>query len=186
MDMVLGKVKSMPDELITQAKAGDTNAWRILYDQNRLSVYSLCVRMCGNRHDAEDILQESFVSAFRKIGQLRDETIFGGWLRRITINHCLGFLRSQIVYKPIGDEPDPVEEDFGEDFLQSIPFADIQQAITGLPVKCRVVFVLVAMEEYSHQQVASALNISVSTSKSQYHRGKQLLKIKLSQHSKNG
>src|SRR5579863_3839365 len=101
MDIVLGKFKSMPDELIMGAKAGDTNAWKILYDQNRQSVYSLCMRMCGNRHDAEDLLQESFVSAFRKIRQLRDETIFGGWLRRIAINHCLGFLRSQLVNEPI-------------------------------------------------------------------------------------
>jgi RNA polymerase sigma-70 factor (ECF subfamily) len=176
----------MPDELIIGAKAGDTNAWRVLYDQNKNGVYSLCVRMCGNRHDAEDILQESFVSAFRKIGQLRDESIFGGWLRRIAINHCLTYLRSQIVYKPIADEPEPIAEDAGEDYLQSIPFAAVQQAITSLPVKCRVVFVLVAMEDYSHQEVAGALNISVSTSKSQYHRGKQLLKIKLSQNSKNG
>ena len=142
--------------------------------------------MCGNRHDAEDILQEFFVSAFRKIGQLRDESIFGGWLRRIAINLCLRYLRSQIVYKPIADEPDPVEEDVEEGCLQSISFANIQQAITSLPVKCRVVFVLVSMEDYSHQEVANALNISVSTSKSQYHRGKQLLKIKLSQNLKNG
>jgi len=176
----------MPDELITRAKAGDTNAWRILYDQNRVSVYSLCVRMCGNRHDAEDILQESFVTAYRKIGQLRDETVFGGWLRRITINHCLRYLRSQIVYKPIADEAYPVEEDAGEDCLKSVPFADIQQAITSLPVRCRVVFVLVAMEDYSHQEIANALNISISTSKSQYRRGKQLLKIKLSQNLQNG
>jgi RNA polymerase sigma factor (sigma-70 family) len=186
MDIVLGKVKSMPDELIPGAKAGDTNAWKILYDQNRQSIYSLCVRMCGNRHDAEDILQESFVSAYRKIGQLRDETIFGGWLRRIAINLCLQHLRSQTVYEPIADEPGPVVGDVEEDWLQTIPFADIQRAITSLPDKCRVVFVLVAMEDYAHQEVASALNISVSTSKSQYHRGKQLLKIKLSQHSKNG
>lgn len=176
----------MTDELIIGARAGNTSAWRILYDQNKNSIYSLCVRMCGNRHDAEDILQESFVSAFRKIGQLRDEKIFGGWLRRIAINHCLSYMRSQIVYKPIADEPEPVEEEVGEDDLRSIPFADVQQAITSLPVKCRVVFVLVAMEDYSHQEVASALNISVSTSKSQYHRGKQLLKTRLSQHSKNG
>lgn len=176
----------MADELIARAKAGDTHAWKILYDQNRIAVYSLCVRMCGNRHDAEDVLQESFVSAFRKIGQLRDETIFGGWLRRITINQCLGFLRSQVVYRAIADEPDPAEEEIGEDRLQAIPFADIQQAVTSLPVKCRVVFVLIAMEDYSHQEVASALHISVSTSKSQYHRGKQLLRNKLIQNSSNG
>lgn len=186
MDIVLAKVNSMPDLLIVRAKAGDTDAWKTLYDQNKQSVYSLCVRMCGNRHDAEDILQESFISAFRKIGQLRDETIFGGWLRRISINHCLQHLRSQIVHTPIAEEPDPVAEDGGDEYLQSIPFADIQQAITGLPVKCRVVFVLVAMEDYSHQQVADALHITVSTSKSQYHRGKQLLKTKLLQNTKNG
>ncbi|HEX3386569.1 MAG TPA: RNA polymerase sigma factor, partial [Mucilaginibacter sp.] len=89
----MGKVITMPDELIARAKARDMHAWKTLYDQNRQSVYSLCVRMCGNRHDAEDILQESFVSAYRKIGQLRHSTIFGGWLRRITINHCLQYLR---------------------------------------------------------------------------------------------
>ncbi len=186
MDIALGKVKTMPDELIARAKARDMYAWKTLYDQNRQRVYSLCVRMCGNRHDAEDILQESFVSAYRKIGQLRNSTIFGGWLRRIAINHCLQYLRSQIAWQPIADEPELADVDTNEDYLLAIPFADIQHAITGLPVKCRVVFVLIAMEEYSHQEVAAELNITVSTSKSQYHRGKQLLQIKLTQNSKNG
>lgn len=176
----------MPDELIIGAKAGNTDAWKMLYDQHSRRIYSLCVRMCGNRHDAEDILQESFVSAFHKIGQLKDDKVFGGWLRRIAINHCLGHLRSQIVFKPIDAEPGLPTEDAEDDFLRSIPFAAIQQAITSLPTKCRVVFVLIAIEDYSHQEVAKALDITVSTSKSQYHRGKQLLKNKLSQHSKNG
>ena len=186
MDIVLGKVKTMPDELIALAKARDTDAWKTLYDRNKQSVYSLCMRMCGNRHDAEDVLQESFVSAFRKIDQLRDESIFAGWLRRITINHCLQHLRSQIAWQPIAIESEVSEGDTAEDYFLGIPFAEIQEAITSLPVKCRVIFVLIAMEDYTHQEVASALNISVSTSKSQYHRGKQLLQTRLTQNAKNG
>jgi RNA polymerase sigma factor (sigma-70 family) len=179
MDAVLGNVTNMSDELISLAKTGDTAAWKILYDRHKRNIYSLCLRMCGNRQDAEDTLQESFISAFRKINQLREELIFAGWLRQIAINHCLKHLRSRIIHMGIEAEPDRVDEDGQETWLQSIPFERVQQAITDLPTKCRIVFVLFAMEDYSHQEVANALGISVSTSKSQYHRAKQLLKIKL-------
>jgi RNA polymerase sigma factor (sigma-70 family) len=178
MDVILGNAANMANGLISLAKTGDTAAWKILYDQHRRSVYSLCVRMCGNKPDAEDALQESFISAFRKINQLRDESIFGGWLRRIAINHCIRQMRSHIEYTDLEDEQEPREED--DNWLPSIPFAKIQEAITSLPPKCRVVFVLFALEDYSHQEVADELGISTSTSKSQYHRAKQLLKTRLS------
>jgi RNA polymerase sigma factor (sigma-70 family) len=179
MEVILANANTMSDGLIGLAKAGDTTAWKLLYDRHRQSVFSLCVRMCGNRQDAEDALQESFISAFRKIGQLRDETVFGGWLRRIAINYCIRHVHSQMIHTAIEEEPEPAEEDGEENWLQSIPIDRVQQTIAGLPTKCRIVFVLFALEDYSHQKVAKALGISVSTSKSQYRRAKQLLRARL-------
>lgn len=142
-------------------------------------MYNICTRMMGNLADAEDVLQEAFISAFNNLHQLKDYSTFGGWLKRIVINECLKQTKKTVVWSSFEDNNlDLIDEDDGN--WESVSLQTIHTEIKNLPNGCRQIFTLYAIEDYSHKQIASALNISESTSKSQYHRAKTILKQKLS------
>jgi len=129
--------------------------------------------------DAEEILQDVFVKAYTKLHKLKDNRRFGGWLKTITVNECLNFLkRKKIVFDDLPQSiPDPEEIN---DTVIEINGELLMQAVDSLPEGSRVIFNLYLVENYKHTEIAQMLNISVSTSKSQYARAKQLLKEKLS------
>jgi DNA-directed RNA polymerase specialized sigma24 family protein len=141
---------------VRKATQGDDEARGLLYEQFSQKMFSICVRMTSNRPDAEDILQESFITAFNNLHQLREQHLFEPWIRKIVVNECIRHVK-----------------------LQGISFEQIHQEIKGLPGGCREVFNLYVIENYSHQQIAESLEITLSTSKSQYHRARQLLKERL-------
>lgn len=162
-----------------KAIQGDEEARGLLYEQFSQKMFSICVRMTGNRPDAEDILQESFITAFNNLHQLREQHLFEPWLRKIIVNECIRHVKKVVRWQPVEEEhlSDPHAE--GENWLQGISFEQIHQEIKNLPGGCREVFNLYVIENYSHQQIADALEITLSTSKSQYHRARQLLKERL-------
>lgn len=142
-------------------------------------MFSICVRMTGNRPDAEDILQESFITAFNSLHQLREQHLFEPWLRKIIVNECIRHVKKVIRWQPVDDEFMNISNAVPENWLQGISFEQIHQEIKNLPGGCREVFNLYVIENYSHQQIADSLEITLSTSKSQYHRARQLLKERL-------
>jgi len=134
--------------------------------------------MTGNKQDAEDILQEAFYLAFVNINKLKKMESFGAWLKKIVVNKCISFLRKQIHFVDIESTKENLNEE-EEDWMHEISMADINKEIQQLPDGCRVVFNLFLLENYSHKQIAELLDISESTSKSQYHRAKGILRIQL-------
>lgn len=162
-----------------KATQGDDEARSLLYEQFSQKMFSICVRMTGNRPDAEDILQESFITAFNSLHQLREQHLFEPWLRKIIVNECIRHVKRMVRWQPVEEAnlPDAIIE--GDSWLQGISFEQIHTEIKSLPGGCREVFNLYVIENYSHQQIAEALEITVSTSKSQYHRARQLLKERL-------
>lgn len=141
-------------------------------------MYNICLRMTGNKHDAEDILQEAFCLAFINMNQLKEIDSFGAWLKKIVVNQCILFLRKQIHFIAI-DKINPDAEDDQDDWIGEISMDVINKEIQCLPDGCRVVFNLYLLENYSHKQIAEMMGISESTSKSQYHRAKNILKVQL-------
>lgn len=143
--------------------------------------------MIGNKIDAEDVLQEIFIIAFKNLHQLKDNKQFAGWLKRITINECIRFGKKQFYFDGWEDErfKDLKNEDDSH-WWHNVSLGKIHQAIKQLPEGCRQVFNLFAIEDYSHKDIATNLGISESTSKSQYYRAKQLLKEHLITHHYNG
>lgn len=132
--------------------------------------------MAANRDDAEDVLQDAFMAAFKNIGQLKEPERFGGWLKRIVVNECIRFCKGKI---PMNEWNEADHEHITDDetaWWIDVKLNDIHKAIKTLPDGCRLVFSLYALEDYSHKQIAENLNISEGTSKSQYHRAKTLLK----------
>jgi RNA polymerase sigma-70 factor (ECF subfamily) len=125
--------------------------------------------------EAEDVVQEAFIQVFKRLHQFKGEATIGAWIKRITINIALNKLQKQKRIKWLGEEdiPDAQEE------VPSTPpiwrVADIHEGIKTLPEGSRVVVTLHLLEGYQHQEIAQILGVSVSTSKSQYHRGKKML-----------
>jgi RNA polymerase sigma factor (sigma-70 family) len=164
---------------VRKASQGDDTARAALYHQYSQKMFSICVRMTGSRKDAEDILQDAFLLAFKSLQQLKDHALFEPWLRKIVVNECIRFTKKAFQFTTFHEQAfeQIAEEDAG--WWQQIAFEQIHQEIKNLPQGCREIFNLYVVEDYSHQQIAEALNISVSTSKSQYSRARLLLKERL-------
>jgi RNA polymerase sigma-70 factor (ECF subfamily) len=165
-------------DLVNRCKKGDKPSQYRLYMMYADAMFAICKRFTVNKPDAEEVLQDAFVKAFSKIKKLKDERNFGTWLKRITINENINFIRK----KKICFEELPENLSTSVETNDSIFEADeetIKNAIEGLPDGCRVIFNLYLMENHKHKEIARMLEISESTSKSQYQRAKQLLKEKL-------
>lgn len=142
-------------------------------------MYNIAIRFLNNKMDAEDILQESFVTAFEKLNELTINNAFGSWLKRIVINNCITHIRkSKYEFDDIVDYASVTDPDEEEAELNIDP-ALVHNAIKELPPGGRTILVLHALEGYKHREIAEMLNVSESTSKSQYKRALDLLFIQL-------
>jgi len=165
--------------LIEKCLEGDIKAQFQLYKQYSKAMYNIASRFLNNKMDAEDILQESFITAFNRLGELKNRDAFGSWLKRIVINKCISQQRRR---KFEFEDIDDYKFEDGSEPDESMPDVDpalVHNAIKELPDKGRAVLVLRALEGYKHQEIAEILNISVSTSKTQYSRSLALLNRKL-------
>jgi RNA polymerase sigma-70 factor (ECF subfamily) len=142
-------------------------------------MYNIAIRFLNNKMDAEDILQESFLTAFEKLSELSDYNAFGSWLKRIVINNCISHIRkSKIVFDDIDNYAAEEYSDDGDPDLSIDPIL-VHYAIRELPPQGRAVLILHALEGYKHREISEMLGISESTSKSQYRRALDLLFIQL-------
>lgn len=165
--------------MVKQAGQGDETAQGLLYRQFSKAMFNICTRMADSRQDAEDLLQESFILAFRNLAQLKEPASFGGWLKRIVINECIRYSKKRVYWRDIDQLPEQADSEEATDWFLEIDIGRINEEIRKLPSACKAVFNLYVLEDYSHREIAQALGISESTSKSQYHRAKQLLKERL-------
>lgn len=131
--------------------------------------------MLNNRTDAEDMLQEAFADCFTNISSFRYESTFGAWLKKIVVNKCINHLKKRktdLIY----DEQLPNVADESHDSEPDYDHRQILSAIEKLPDGYRVVLSLYLLEGYDHEEIASILGITESTSKSQYMRAKEKLR----------
>jgi RNA polymerase sigma-70 factor (ECF subfamily) len=165
--------------LIERCKNGEVKAQFLLYKQYSKAMYNIAIRFLNNKMDAEDILQESFVSAFEKLAELSSNNAFGSWLKRIVINNCITHIRkNKIEFDDLEDYHVTEYPDDGETEL-SIDPALVHTAIKELPPGARTILVLHSLEGYKHREIAEMLGVSESTSKTQYRRALDLLFINL-------
>ena len=168
-------------ELLNRCKNDEVKAQFILYKQYSKAMYNVAIRFLNNKMDAEDILQESFVMAFKNLNELTNDKAFGSWLKRIVINNCISHIRkNRIGFEDI-DNYDSIASFGDEEPDISIDPALVHYAIKELPAGGRTVLVLHALEGYKHREISEMLGISESTSKSQYKRALDLLYIQLKQ-----
>ena len=161
--------------LVEDCLSGDAQAQQELYNKYVQAMYNVTVRMVNNSEDASDIIQEVFVKVFRNLSSFQGESTLGAWIKKITVNTTLNFLRKAKKNNTSSWEDGmdmPMEEAIDE---SQYSMTQIHHAIKQLPERCRVTLTLYLIEGYQHQEIASILGITVSTSKTQYRRGRQLL-----------
>ncbi len=162
--------------LAPAAASDDESAFEALYRTHAKRIYSLAYRFAGNAAEAEDLLQEIFLQAYRKLGGFRRESALGTWLHRLAVNRCLDHVRSRAarqdaVTEPLGPDHPPDRAGTGP-----ITHLDLERAIAQLPDACRMAFVLHDVEGYEHREVAKRLGIATGTSKSQVHKARLRLR----------
>jgi RNA polymerase sigma factor (sigma-70 family) len=170
--------------LIEECRKGSSKAQFRLYNQYSRAMYNLAHRIMNNREDAEDILQEAFVECFRHLDNFRFESTFGAWLKKIVVNKCINQLQKKKVDLTYCEVLPSVAEEVPEE--TSYDTKEIFRGIDMLPDGYRVILTLYLLEGYDHSEIAQILGISESTSKSQYSRAKEKLKIILSKKIKYG
>lgn len=159
----------------------DPRAQRRLYEMYASKMLAVCYRYSRDREEAEDILQEGFIKIFNNIHRYGFEGSFEGWMRRIFVNTAIDAIRknkSLMLETPINDN---ISESFAEDAIDNLEVEYLMNLVQSLPTGYRLVFNLYAIEGYSHAEIGEKLNITESTSRSQYTRAKALLKKRIYQ-----
>jgi RNA polymerase sigma-70 factor (ECF subfamily) len=159
----------------------DVPAFEELYRQHSTRLFNLAWRMCGTRADAEDLLQEIFLLAYRKLPDFRGDSAVGTWLYRLAMNRCLDHLKSR--QARASDRTSQLDEQtmaaprlVGDGGVKRL---DLERAIARLPEGARAAFLLHDVEGFQHNEIATILGISEGTSKSQVHKARLRLRALL-------
>jgi RNA polymerase sigma-70 factor (ECF subfamily) len=169
------------NQLIQKCKHNDTKAQSELYKLYSSKLFAICLKYSRNRAEAEDNLQDAFLTIFKKINQFNHKGSFEGWLKRVALNTTLQrYRRDKGVF-------DIVDEDHIEDVTIEVDndIVDIDfllNCIQELPDRYRLVFNLYVLDGYSHKEIAQMLEISAGTSKSNLARARMILKDKVEQY----
>jgi RNA polymerase sigma-70 factor (ECF subfamily) len=168
--------------LVERCRRGEMGVFEELYGTYAGRLYNVACRLLGNPADAEDLVQEAFLQAHRKLDTFRGDAALGTWLHRLLVNLGLDHLRSRAGRN--------AQSTAGMEDLHVVPFTrpetvaeriDLEQAIARLPDGSRAAFVLHDVEGLDHKEVAAVLGVSEGTSKSQLHKARLKLRDMLRQ-----
>jgi RNA polymerase sigma-70 factor (ECF subfamily) len=183
------KTSNLSDEALARLAAnGNGEAFDEIYSRHKGFAYSVALRMTGNQADAEDLMQDAFVSVFRHVGSFRGDASFTTWLYRLVTNQVNMHFRYRSArpeiqaseaevpeQRPSGSRMDPAE--------QLTDRLAIQKALRMLPPGYRSAFILYDIEGYKHDEVARFTGHTVGTSKSQLHKARAGLRVMLAPRS---
>ncbi|MGZ3863156.1 MAG: RNA polymerase sigma factor [Bacteroidia bacterium] len=176
-----GKEHLTETELIERCIRGEKKSQEALYRKYASKMYGVCLGYVNSRDDAKDVLQEAFIKVFESLKKFSGEGSFEGWIRRIVVNTAIDYYRKVLKeQKNIRiDEVFEVKSEISS--LDKIHEKELLELIHRLPEGARIIFNLYVIEGYSHDEIAQILNISLSTSKSQFWRAKGLLQSWINQ-----
>jgi RNA polymerase sigma-70 factor (ECF subfamily) len=176
---ISGDHRIIHKELLEACKKGDPKAQMKIYKLYYKPMYNISLRILGDTMEAEDVMQESFLAAFRTLAKTELNISFGGWLKRIVVNRSLDALRQRKVSFEVVDnlpdysEVETVYDPEAESTEEKI--GRVRRAIERLPEKYRVVISLNLFEGYDHDEIGQILGVPASTSRAHLSRGKQKL-----------
>lgn len=162
--------------LVEKSKLGDRKMQYKLYSLYVDAMFNVSIRIVKIKEDAEDVVQDSFIDAFKNLDSFKYESTFGSWLKRIVINKSINYLKvKRIPLVAIEEQEYWIPEKVEEIKPESLDIGKIKKAIQKLPNGYQTIINLYLIEGYDHKEIGDILEISVSTSKSQYHRAKKKL-----------
>lgn len=167
--------ENIHQEIIDQCREGSQKAQFQLYKLYYKPMFSVCMRLLNNETDAEDAMQEAFLSAFKKIDTYKGEVSFGAWLKKIVINRSLDYLKKRKVkFEEINEKSNQFIDHQME--TKEVNMKVIKDAIQKLPDGYRVVLSLYLIEGYDHEEISEIIGISNSNSRTQFLRAKNKLR----------
>jgi len=166
-------------EIIEQSKRGNVKAQYELYNRYAKAMLNTSYRMMGSVEEAEDMLQEAFTDAFRRLESFRHESTFGAWLKRIVVNKCINEIKRKkaalVFVDDLSDYGFNQEDEIDYESI-GLDVQSVKRAMDKLPAGSRIIFSLYLLEGYDHREIAQILGVSESNSKSQYMRAKRRIK----------
>lgn len=167
------------ENLLTHCKKGDRKAQQSLYNLYKDRFFALSMKYCKNRDEAHDNLQESFITILTKITTFNNKGSFEGWMKRIVINKAIDRYKREPYLESIDDYQVEEEDTKIDESELSISLQELLLLVQELPDRYRLVFNMYQLDNYTHQEIAQTLEISLGTSKSNLHRAKTILKEKI-------
>lgn len=168
---------SISQAIIDRCRRGDGSAYNEVYQKCSKGVFNSILRIVKQREEAEDLLQETFLSAFQNMNNYRGEASLFGWIKRIGVNKSLNLIKkNKVMFEYIETDTIDEEKEEAEWELLKLNARDILDNLNELPEGFRIVLSLYLFEGYTHKAIAEELGITENTSKTQYLRGKKKLK----------
>lgn len=165
------------EEIVQGCLQRTASAQKALYEAFSGRMMSLCLRYAKSREEAEDILQEGFIKIFEKIGQFSGTGSLAGWIRAVMVNTALIHIRRNKKWNYMEDVDEQYHlENQDHSILSEMAAEELMKLVMAMPQGYRTVFSLFAIEGYSHKEIAELLEITESTSKTQFHKAKAFLK----------
>jgi RNA polymerase sigma-70 factor (ECF subfamily) len=164
--------------LVARCVAGEADAFKEIYDRHATRLYNLARRMMGSTDDAEDLLQEIFLQAFRKLSSYKGESALGTWLYRLAMNLCLDRVRGKqgkmdkVTVALDAERGEAASAAGGRRLDTVVERLDLERAIGQLPDSYRAAFLLHDVEGFEHHEVGEMLGIAEGTSKSLVHKAR--------------
>ena len=158
---------------------GDAQSQSELYHRYAAKLYAICLRYMGEPDTARDMLQDTWIKVFTKLGEFKAQGSFEGWLRRIAVTTCLDSIKSDRMRFSTDIEEHSSLQDDAPSLDSKMDAGKLLKLIEQLPVGYRVVFNLFAIEGYGHSEIAALLSISENTSKSQLFKARKWLQERL-------
>ena len=190
MTNVIAAFRNIHQDLIDGCINGDQKAQFQIYKLYYKAMYNTSLRIVNDTMEAEDVMQESFLSAFEKIGTYSGTVSFGAWLKKIVVNRSLDALnKRKAIFEDIDTHIGIIKDTSSDEIAQKeevdVRIDEVKEAINRLPDGYRVILSLYLLEGYDHDEIAEILNINSSTSRSQLSRAKQKLTSELGNYRKN-
>lgn len=169
-------------QLLRECKKRSVTAQKYLYDRFSVQLYLICRRYLKSDAEAEEVLQNGFLKIFNALGTFTYDTDAGfvAWMKKIMINECLQELRKKNNFCLVAEES-AVDISGADTIISKISADEIYKLITKMPIGYRTVFNLSVIEGYSHDEIATQLNISAGTSKSQLNKARKKLQESITQ-----
>jgi RNA polymerase sigma-70 factor (ECF subfamily) len=166
----------MPDDVVSRARAGDAEAFASVYREHVGRVHALCLRLCGDAREAQELTQDVFVRVWEKLPLFRGESALGTWIHRVAVNAALE--RQRADRRRVARVEPRADLDALRPALRAVPIderLDLDAALARLPAAARTVFVLREMEGYGFAEIADLTGVGEATLRSQLHRAREQL-----------